>query len=118
MALNMPLPLNINSMQWEDTSNKESDIIMAMQGTHNSLEVLFKVDSDILKLWDRIKHTVHLITTIQVIKEIPTILEPVGTKTRAAEVVVIVDVIITTITNIRTSTILNSMVDMVDNPTE
>ena len=112
MALNK-LPPNINSMPWVDTSNKELDTIMDTRDTHNtrnSLEVQSKVDLDTLnKLWDRIRATVLLITMNKAIKVTRITPHPVGTKTRmVAEAVDTVDEMLTTTTNTKTNTTLNS----------
>lgn len=126
-AHNTLLPHNINFMPCKDiSSNKELGTITDTRDMHNNLEVRSKVDSDTLnKLWDRIKDTVHLTMTTKVINRgTHTIPDRVGTKTRVVAAVAVdtVDVTLitttTTITNTKIITILNNMVDTVDNPTE
>jgi len=128
-AHNTLLPHNINFTPCKDISNnKESGTITDTRDMHNNLEVRSKGDSDTLnKLWDRIKDTGHLTTTTKVInRETRITQDRVDTKTRmvvaAAAVVDTVDVTLTitttTTTNTKIITILNNMVDTVDNPTE
>jgi len=90
-----------------------------MQDMHNNLGVPSRVDSDTHKLWDRIKATVLLTTTIKVIRVTRTIPDLVDTKTRVeAAVVDTADVTLTVTTNTKTTTTPNNTVDTVDNPTE
>jgi hypothetical protein len=111
------LPPSTNFMLWVDTNNKELVIIMDIPDMRNNLVVPFKVVSDTLKLWDKARVTVALITMTKVTKALRTIPLLVVTKTRVGAVDTVVETH-TLITNIKTNTTLNNTADTVDRPTE